>query len=431
MERYDVIVVGAGIAGLTAAAAAAADGGAHVALLEAHRPGGRAATTEHDGIRFNQGPHAVYRGGEGWHVLERLGVRLTGGPPAVDGGMVAVGDAMHPLPLGPVALARTPLLRPKSRLQLGRFMASLARLRPSALADRSVNQWFDELGLAADARGLLGMLVRVATYAADHDALPAEVAVQQVQLSSQFGVLYLDGGWDQMVQALAGKAERRGVTRVEHAPVVSVQPTDGGWAVHGADGSVRRARAVVLAAGGPAAAGALLPEVPVAWRAPGPDVTAGCLDLAVDRLPTPPVLFGVDEPLYLSTHCPPARLAPEGTVVVAVARYRRTGEAGDPAADRAQLEAFARRAGLDAGAAVRSRYLHRMTVLHGVPRVGEGLAGRPPVAVDGADGLFVAGDWVGPAGWMVDASLASGEAAGHLAAAAARPAPATRSALAR
>lgn len=431
MERFDVIVVGAGIAGLTAAAAAAADGGAHVALLEAHRPGGRAATTEHDGIRFNQGPHAVYRGGEGWHVLERLGVRLTGGDPAVDRGMVALGDRMHPLPRGPVALARTPLLRAKSRLQLGRLLATVSRLRPATLADRSVAQWFDELDLADDARTLLGMLVRVGTYAADHDVLPAEVAVQQIQLSSQFGVLYLDGGWDQMVRSIAERAERRGVTRVERAPVTSVVPTDGGWAVHAADGTVRTARAVVLAAGGPAASGALLSEVPDAWRGLGPDVTAACLDLAVTREPNPPLLFGADVPLYLSTHCPPASLAPAGTVVVAVARYRGTDEAGDVVADRAELETFAARAGLDAPSTVRARYLHRMTVLHGVPRVGEGLAGRPAVAVADADGLFVAGDWVGPAGWMVDASLASGEAAGHLAAAAARPAPASRSALAR
>ena len=37
-----------------------------------------------------------------------------------------------------------------------------------------------------------------------------------------------------------------------------------------------------------------------------------------------------------------------------------------------------------------------------------------------APGLFLAGDWVGPDGWLSDASLASGEHAGLLAATAAR-----------
>jgi hypothetical protein len=51
-----------------------------------------------------------------------------------------------------------------------------------------------------------------------------------------------------------------------------------------------------------------------------------------------------------------------------------------------------------------------------MPAVGRGIAGRPPVAVPAAPGLFVAGDWVGPVGWLADTSLVSGERAGLLAA---------------
>lgn len=40
---------------------------------------------------------------------------------------------------------------------------------------------------------------------------------------------------------------------------------------------------------------------------------------------------------------------------------------------------------------------------------GGGLAGRP--AVDRGEGLYLAGDWVGPEGWLVDAAIASGAAA--------------------
>ena len=42
---------------------------------------------------------------------------------------------------------------------------------------------------------------------------------------------------------------------------------------------------------------------------------------------------------------------------------------------------------------------------------GGGMAGRPGADVPGAPGLFLAGDWVGPEGWLVDASLASAHAA--------------------
>ena len=49
-----------------------------VTLLErAARPGGRARSREHDGWIFNQGAHALYRGGAAEQVLGELGVRLT------------------------------------------------------------------------------------------------------------------------------------------------------------------------------------------------------------------------------------------------------------------------------------------------------------------------------------------------------------------
>ena len=59
--RVDVAVVGGGLAGLVAAATAAG-GGARVVLLEPHGLGGRAATDEQHGYRFNRGPRALYSG---------------------------------------------------------------------------------------------------------------------------------------------------------------------------------------------------------------------------------------------------------------------------------------------------------------------------------------------------------------------------------
>ena len=52
------MVIGAGLAGLTAAATAAR-AGRPVVVVEAHAAGGRARTDERSGYRFNQGPHAL------------------------------------------------------------------------------------------------------------------------------------------------------------------------------------------------------------------------------------------------------------------------------------------------------------------------------------------------------------------------------------
>jgi phytoene dehydrogenase-like protein len=66
----DVVIIGAGLAGL-AAAAAAARAGPGVIILDARSPGGRARTDAQDGFRFNRGPHALFRSSA--RVLARLG----------------------------------------------------------------------------------------------------------------------------------------------------------------------------------------------------------------------------------------------------------------------------------------------------------------------------------------------------------------------
>ena len=75
----DVIVIGAGLAGLTAAATASR-AGSRVTVLEAHGPGGRARTAERAGFILNMGAHALYRGGVGMRVLGALGIRPEGAP---------------------------------------------------------------------------------------------------------------------------------------------------------------------------------------------------------------------------------------------------------------------------------------------------------------------------------------------------------------
>jgi flavin-dependent dehydrogenase len=65
---WDVIVIGAGLAGLAAGATAARAGSATL-VLEAHLPGGRARVTTKDGFVFNRGIHALYQGGAEREVL--------------------------------------------------------------------------------------------------------------------------------------------------------------------------------------------------------------------------------------------------------------------------------------------------------------------------------------------------------------------------
>lgn len=60
--------------------------------------------------------------------------------------------------------------------------------------------------------------------------------------------------------------------------------------------------------------------------------------------------------------------------------------------------------------AMLERFLPRMVAVSAIPTpTSGGLRGRP--GVDRGEGLYLAGDWVGDEGWLVDAALASGAAA--------------------
>ncbi len=145
-------------------------------------------------------------------------------------------------------------------------------------------------------------------------------------------------------------------------------------------------------------------------------VAAACLELGLRRAPHHPVLFGVDEPLYLSAHRA-AGMAPAGGVVVHVMRNHGPQEALTATEQQAWLEAAARQAGVKEGDIVEQRFLAKMTVSGGLPTAaGGGLAGRPPVSNAGRARVLLAGDWVGPVGLLSDAAVASGQAAGRTAA---------------
>ena len=82
--------------------------------------------------------------------------------------------------------------------------------------------------------------------------------------------------------------------------------------------------------------------------------------------------------------------------------------------DRASLDELAAAVGIDATMIVTERFLARMNVAWTVPTASRGgLPGRPPVTVPGHDGVFVAGDWVGPVGLLSDATAASAVSAAH------------------
>ncbi|GIW42145.1 MAG: dehydrogenase [Candidatus Binatia bacterium] len=406
-----VVVAGGGLAGL-AVGTLLARRGKKVALFErSERLGGRASSVEKGGHVLNWGPHALYRGGCAARVLRALGAFPAGGVPRVSGAYAFARGRLHTFPGGFLSLLTTGLFGPAEKLEAARILSRISRQGSACREGKSIGEWAEEHVRHPRVRSFVFALVRLATYASDPKQ-SADAALGQLRLALRENVLYVDGGWQAIVDRLRELALVSGVELRTGMAVRSVERAGASFRVRLGDGSSLSADAVVLAMARREAFRVFPPAT--AGTEEVPEVRAACLDLALSTLPRPGATFalGIDRPLYFSVHSAFARLAPDGGATIHVARYLSSEERPEAQSIRSELESFAdlvqpgwRRA------AVERRFLPSMTVSGWLPTPATGsLGGRPGVRVDGVPGLYRCGDWVGPEGLLSDAVFASAEA---------------------
>lgn len=401
-DRSDVLVVGGGLGGLAAATLLARDG-RRVKLLErASRPGGRALSLPvggTSGAAMNLGPRALYRGGPAERLLAELGVSWTGFSPTTSKVWLADGADVFAAPASVVALLVSRRFSWSERRGLLVFFARLDATRRATLAERTTQEWLDDLAISGRARRFLESMIRLGTYANAPDQLPAAAALTQLQALLGLrakGVAYLDGGWQALVDQLEARATAAGVTKVTGATCTRVE--DGG-VVTLASGERLVAERVIVAL--PAQAALQLSGVDPSLA--GPPVRAACLDLVLSRAPGKRLVFGLDEPHYLSVHSPRLSVAP---FRVHAMRYLAPGESGH--AQRGALETWLDRAAPGWRDDVLSaRYLPEIDAASAMPSI------MPPVPQ--LAGVSFVGDWVSPRHQLLDAVADSAQrAAGGL-----------------
>ncbi|WP_248927012.1 FAD-dependent oxidoreductase [Paenibacillus hamazuiensis] len=425
-NKRDIVVVGGGLGGWIAAVYAARAGKRVLLAEKANAFGGRAGTVVRDGVALNLGAHAVYRDGELPAILKELGIVPAGGVPASAGHGVWNGG-IHTLPGSPMSLLATRMLSWRGKVELGRIMAKVKKLDENRLPAGTLREWAERNIREPQARHLIYTLCRTASYAHRPDIQLAGPVVRQIKHVLNGGVLYVDGGWQTMIDSLRKTAEATGrVEAVSGKAVLKVSkaerlyedladsPENGRFAVRFADGETVVADGVILAV--PPAECCRIFEgadrtVLEIWRKQARPVTSACLDLVMRKLPRPDIQFvmGVDSPFLFTNLSRASKLSDNGLIAVSMLKYHGAAQP-DAERDRADIERTLDL--LQPGwrqEVVGRQYLPNMIVVHDHPHAMR--TSIPGPAVSEMPGLYVAGDWAGHRELLADAAAASAKRA--------------------
>lgn len=402
-SSHRVAVVGAGLAGLTAAHRLN-QLGVEVFLYEKDgRIGGRAKTVTKEGFHLNIGPHALYRGGLAYAYLSKNRIPISGAEPKLSTGLAVYGHKLFKLPFSLHTIASTEYMNWMDKLEFGRVMHSLPRLDLSKMMDITVKDWLRQNLNRPKVRETLEAYVRLSSYSDHPEIMSAGAAFRQL-VQAQQGVLYLDDGWqtiaDGLYKSLANKvhfhfnASIQSITSMPHgveimlngrreifdAAIVCIPPHEVNKLIPGAMSDIQ-----------------LQPS------------EAACLDVCLKKLPNGDRTFalGIDEPLYFSVHSNAARLAPQGGAVIHLAYYLNKETASENNEERLLRLLDQLQPGWRAEL-VYKRFLPHMVVSFGIPQASQN--GAQPLSspkLPKLPNIYVSGDYVGRDGLLADCAVSS------------------------
>ncbi len=416
----DIVVIGGGMAGLSAASYLARAGKTVTLFEKASGPGGRAATQKYDEYYFNRGGHAFYTGGAAEEVLRELGITYSYDIPK---GVFAFQQGRFYLaPINSLTLLRTNLLSIGDKQELTSVFMTLPRIKPREIAHMSVQEWLERTVKRPQVRRLMAAFARTYAYSAALDQVSAELFIARLQQSLKHPIHYIDSGWQTLVDGLRHAAERAGVRVVSGTRVEAVVHRDGYvQGVRLRDGSLVHASAVIIATE-PQDAAQLVDDGnnPALRRIVDTiiPVRIACLDVALSSLPNSryPVVQHLERPMFLSTQSLYARVAPQGGALIQTFKQLDPAHSTDPREDEHELEGM-----LDLvqpgwrDVLVKRIFLPHIEAAGMLPTASNrGFAGRPEISMPGIANLYLAGDWIGDEGYQVDASLASARQAARL-----------------
>lgn len=419
-NKYDVVIVGGGVAGLTAALFLAR-AGKNVTVLESQdRMGGRAISNKKKGVTFNLGSHALYAGAA-YDIFQELDL---------DSDIFCKVDEFTPygiwqgkvcsFPSGLESLIKTPLLTFVDKVKFGVALTKMVKLNTDRLSHTSLRDWMEKNIDSPMVRHLFYVLVRGGTYVQAPDLQIVGPLFKHLQQSFK-GVYYVKKGWSSLIETMCTEAERLGVTLQTKQKVASIEHRNGQVSHVRCEGGKEIKGSSVILTTSPKITCKLVSSANITslkkWEQQAIPITAACLDLGLRRLPNPKYqfIYGVDQPILMSnaSRIKGLDLAEDEEIQV-FQLIKFQGKDSDPKEDRKQLEHA-----MDIvqpnwrQEVVTEQYLPKMTVVHDFVHMKR--TENPGPNVPEIKGLYVAGDWVTHGEYLVSGAAASAKrAAQHI-----------------
>ncbi|MEN1936111.1 FAD-dependent oxidoreductase [Paenibacillus sp. 102] len=415
MKKFDVAIVGGGLAGLTASIYLAREGKKVVVLEKSSRFGGRAITTNRNGVLMNLGAHALYRGGEAISTFEELGIQIPGGIPSTSAHGIWKND-VYAVPTDFRSILSTPLLSWPAKIQFSHLMLKLGKLDLHTVPKMSLSVWAEKEIKDPMVRNMFYALCRTTTYTYAPTIQLASSVLKQIQRSMKEGVLYVDGGWETIITKLRDEAMNAGVQFMTNKNVVEIEHCDYIQRIRCSGDEIFEVPTVVITIPPKEACKIVKGAKDTAlhiWKEQSVPVTVASLDLGLKNLPNLSHQFalGLDQPVFFTNQSRSAKLSDDGTIVVGLIKYHNpTLQVSNYNEDKIMLEHI-----MDLlhpnwqQELVVKQYLPKITVVYDFPHIGR--IENPGPIIPEMPGVYVAGDWAGQDELLADAAVSSGKQA--------------------
>ncbi|MBP2242110.1 phytoene dehydrogenase-like protein [Cytobacillus eiseniae] len=410
-QKWDVVIIGGGLAGFVAANYLAKRNLSILVLEKGKKVGGRARTDQIHEQYFNLGPHALSKKGKAMAILEELTIQVPGKSPKL-GGVLVKEHLEYSAPFTPSGLLTTNLLNWKDRIEWANVLIKVISVNTKKLTTWTFEQWVQQTTESANIQSLLYLLGRLATYCHAPDQASAKIIVSHLKTVLN-GVLYLDHGWQTIIDQLHNKAVVSGVQIETHKRVKHIAPLeqDSFKLVLSHDEEVFGK--YVICTTGPYELQHMLGKksnFPFTKMKP---VKGATFDIALTQLPNPKKLFAMDinHPLYFSVHSNYARLSADAkNAVMHVFKYHHPDETINAKKVRDELEQFLEK--IQPGwknYEITSRFIPQITVNQRLPQIGD--EKMLESCKRGIPGLYIAGDWASPDFILAEGAVSSAKQA--------------------